>query len=329
MKKIICSIVILLTSLCTLFIGNCTGSLYPQNGYFNEADLFPPLSSGIFKSIFGKGIYFSRVNANENIRFFVLNPLDSITDKGQDSTEVKEIKNDTVITKGQDSSVIKGLRPVIIKADTLKDKIPDTTKTKVYKPVTKSDTVKITVKVPNAPNSITFQPIGLFLLMTNIEYDRAVTNSLSLGAKITFSPFLLRKTLEKGIKKEKDKKQLSTFSTFGMGFNFRYYPGNRAVEGFFLGGAIEGLSVKFDEIKENKTIDSLTFQTVTTSTINHRKLTLTRIEFEIGSRTKVSSCTEGFVIQWTLAAGVGYWNDGQKKGVIPLGSIGFGIGYAF
>lgn len=313
----------------TLCIEHCEGQWLHQSGVINTNISCNSGNTFIFKGQFNNGLYFTQ-NENNGFRFF--NPFDTIIKTEQDSNITKSVepvlKTDSIKNKEQDTSITKIIKPVIIN-DSLKNIVQDSNITKSKIPIIKTDTVKIETKTPPALNSITFQPIGLFLLMTNIEYDRAVINNLSLGAKITFSPFLLRNALEKSVKKEKDKEPLKTFSSFGLGFNFRYYPGNRAIEGFFLGAAVEGLSLKFDEIKENKTIDSLTFQTTTTNTINHRKLTLTRIEFEIGSRTKVSSGTEGFVIQWTLAAGVGYWNDGQGRGVIPLGSIGFGIGYAF
>ncbi|MCX6165105.1 MAG: hypothetical protein NTU73_09670 [Ignavibacteriae bacterium] len=332
MKNLIIVLFILIIYNLTFNIENCEGQWIHQSGVTTNNISQTAENTIYFKSILDKEWPFTQNRINENIEFHFYNPADSIKSNEQDSNITKSnepvLKTDSIISKEKDTIITKINKPVLI-IDSIKSKEQDSNITKIVKPIIKKDTVKIIEKIPHALNAITFQPIGLFLFFTNFEYDRAVTNSLALGGKITFTTLLLRSSLEKMVKKEKDKKPISTLSSFGMGFNFRYFPGNRAVEGFFLGGAIEGLAITFDEIKENKSYDSLTYQTTTTSTINHRKLTLTRIEFEIGARTKISSGTEGFIIQWTLGAGVGYWNDGQKNGAIPLGSIGFGIGYAF
>jgi hypothetical protein len=291
----------------SLFIGDIKAQLIksPKNNSVYKAD-----NMFFLQSISDKGLISTQnvINGNYIIKFY--NPADSIKSKTQDSNMINSNKtvltNDTIKNKGQDSSI-----------------------TKINKPVLKSDTVKILVEKIPALNSITFQPIGLFLLFTNFEYDRAVIRNLSLGIKVTFTALLIRNSLANLSKKEKDRTPIKTLSSFGFGGHFRYYPGNRSIEGFFLGGAIEGIALKFDETKENKSFNQITNTIDTLTTINHRKITLTRIEFEIGSRTKISSGTEGFTIQWTLGAGVGYWNDGQSHGAVPLGSIGFGIGYSF
>lgn len=217
-------------------------------------------------------------------------------------SEVQKITSEKVITKKEDN-------------DSLKK-------------ITKSDIIQSNVKELIAKNSITIQPLGLILLFTNIEYDRAISKYFSAGLKITFTTFLLRKGIKfTGDKKDVDnaEAQKNSLSSFGIGGHIRYYPGNKAVEGFFLGGAVENLTLKFDEKKTKNNVVT----TIPNTT------TLWRIEFEIGSRNKISSLQGGFTIQWTLGAGVGYYKNTNgnvkkdKKGVIPLGSIGFGIGYSF
>jgi|WetSurMetagenome_2_1015567.scaffolds.fasta_scaffold142861_2 hypothetical protein len=324
---------------------DCLSQWIHQSGITNNNITQAEMYTFSSKNISYNGWYFSPNLTNEKIRFFFYNPIDSIKSNEQDTNITKSINpadsiknNDSIITKSinpadsinkfLDTSITKINKPVLIK-DSIKNKEPDSNITKDIKTIIKRDTVKILVKTPPALNSITFQPIGLFLLFTNFEYDRAIIRNLSVGAKITFTTFLLSSVLEKTQKKEKDRTPIKTLSSFGIGGHLRYFPGNRAIEGFFLGGAVEGLTIKYDETKENKSYDSLMNQTTVTNTINHKKATLTRIEFEIGARTVVSSGTGGFTIQWSLGAGVGYWNDGKKNGVIPLGSMGFGIGYAF
>jgi len=346
MKKLFFSLAFVLILHCALLIDNCMCQWIHQSGVTNNNITQAEMYTFSSKNISYNGWYFSQNLTNEKIRFFFSNPIDSIKSNEQDTNITKSInpldstKNiDSIITKSinpadsvknkaLDTSITKINKPVLIN-DSLKNIEQDSNFTKNIKTIIKRDTVKIITKIPPVFNSITFQPIGLLLLFTNFEYDRAIIRNLSVGAKITFTTFLLSSILEKTQKKEKDRTPIKTLSSFGIGGHLRYFPGNRAIEGFFLGGAVEGLTIKYDETKENKSYDTLMNQTTVTNTINHKKATLTRIEFEIGARTVVSSGTGGFTVQWSLGAGVGYWDDGKKNGVIPLGSIGFGIGYAF
>lgn len=219
------------------------------------------------------------------------------------------------------SEQITGNFTMVRNDSTIKSKLKsDTVKTKLS-----SDTINNPIKESIAKNSITFQPIGLVLLLTNIEYDRAISNNFSTGIKTTFTAFLLRKGITfSGNQSDVDKAETikNSISSFGIGSHIRYYPGNKAIEGFFLGIAVEGLSGKYDELKKTQGTDSL-------STIIHNEASLWRMEFEIGSRSKISGSQGGFTIQWSLGAGIGFWKKEKDKGVVPLGSIGFGIGYSF
>ena len=188
---------------------------------------------------------------------------------------------------------------------------------------TKSDPNKSKLKLLTAKNSFTIQPIGLLTLLTNIEYDRALSSSFSIGLKISFMTFFLRNAVSfEGTPEDVENAEATkeSLSAWGIGGHIRLYPGSRAIEGFFLGIAVEKLSVNFDEIK-NKEGEP---RTVTNKTAN-----LLRLEFEIGDRIKLSNGQGGFTILWSLGAGAGFGDDGKDSFTVPLGSIGFGIGYSF
>jgi len=206
---------------------------------------------------------------------------------------------------------------VIIKKDTIKKVVKDSIKTK-----DKSNKIQSPVKELIAKNSITFQPIGLFLLLTNIEVDRAISKNFSAGLKISFMTFLIRNALKfEGNKSDVDNAEAmkESISAWGIGGHIRYYPGDRAVEGFFLGLALENLSGKFDEVKTKDTVKTTT----------HYEAGLTRFEFEIGSKNKLGSGKGGVTITWSFGVGAGFWSKGSDSGVVPVGSIGFGLGYSF
>ncbi len=203
---------------------------------------------------------------------------------------------------------------IVIKKDEVKS---DTVKTKIIK----SDSIKSKVKLTSAKNSFTIQPIGLLTLLTNIEYDRAISGKFSVGLKVSFMTFFLRNALKfEGNPFDVENAELmrETLSAWGIGGHIRLYTGSKAVEGFFLGIAVEKLSVSGDEMKNE------TDRTIITHTYN-----LVRLEFEIGNRIKLSGRTGGFTILWSLGAGVGFGGDEKDNITVPLGSIGFGMGYSF
>jgi|GEM_PF-3145502 hypothetical protein len=245
--------------------------------------------------------------------------------------EIEKMTREEVVIKKDDTKKVE--KDSIIKKDETKKIDKDSIKSKDIKSGLKSDISQNKIKELLADNSITIQPIGLFTLLTNIEYDRALLRSLSMGLKLNIVTFLSRYALQfEGKKKDVDNAESikSTFSGWGIGTHIRYYPGNRSVEGFFLGGALDGTFAKYDEVKTVKNYNSVTGITDTSQTTVPHKPTVVRLEFEIGNRSKLSNGKDGFVIQWSLGAGAGFWNDGGSgKGVIPLISFGFGIGYAF
>jgi hypothetical protein len=203
----------------------------------------------------------------------------------------------------------------------------DSIKAKNIKSSLKSDSIKKKIKELSADNSVTIQPIGLLTLLTNIEYDRALSKNFSMGLKVSFMTFFLRNAITfEGAKSkvENAEKMKESASSWGIGGHIRYYPGTAAIEGFFLGLAVEKLSVNVDEISGN-----------ITKTIKNHSTSILRLEFEIGNRIKLSSGKGGFTIQWTLGAGAGFgsgWfgNDSEDETTtIPVGSIGLGIGYSF
>jgi hypothetical protein len=214
---------------------------------------------------------------------------------------------------------------VIIKKDEIKKVGNDSIKTKDIKSNLKSDTNKSKIKELTASNSITIQPIGLLTLLTNIEYDRALSKKFSAGLKISFMTFFLRSAIKfEGNKSDVDNAEAmkKSLSAWGIGGHIRFYPGSKALEHFFLGIAVEKLSASADEVKSDTTIP--------------HTLNVIRLEFEIGDRIKLSSKKGGFTIQWSLGAGVGFGNGWfGNKGVedesktFPVGSVGLGIGYSF
>jgi hypothetical protein len=217
---------------------------------------------------------------------------------------------------------------IIIKKDETKKIESDSIKTKVIKSSLKSDTNKTKKKELIANNSVTIQPIGLLTLLSNIEYDRALSKNFSTGLKISFMTFFLRNAISfegNPVDVENAETIRGSLSAWGIGSHIRYYPGDRATEGFFLGLAFERLAFSGDEVNGD----------ITKTTINH-KLNIIRLEFEIGSRSKLSSGKGGLTIQWSLGAGVGFGNGwfGNKGSedeskTIPVGSFGFGLGYSF
>jgi hypothetical protein len=232
-------------------------------------------------------------------------PGDYIKIKTKDG-KVVTYKMDEILKRTKEEVVIK--EEVVTKKDTLKK--------------VESENLK---KQPFAKNSLTIQPIGLLTLLTNIEYDRALSNGFSVGLKISFMTFFARGFVEfEGNKSDVDNAEAmkESLSAWGIGSHIRIYTGSRAVEGFFLGLAFEKLSVNYDEV-EGTTVKKTT----------NRTIGLVRLEFEIGNRIKLSSKKGGFTILWTLGAGVGFLNGIGKKGdessTIPIGSIGFGLGYSF
>jgi hypothetical protein len=199
-----------------------------------------------------------------------------------------------------------------------KDEIKKVDSIKTMNVNLKSDSNKTKVKELIAKNAFTIQPIGIFTLLTNIQYDRAISKNFSAGLKLSYMFFLIRGAISftgNPSDVESADAMKKSLSAWGIGTNLKYYPGGRAIEGFSLGLAIEKLSVTGDEIKKGIT--------------THHNIGLTRIEFEIGTLSKISSRQGGFTIMWSLGAGVGLGSDGDKSITIPLGSFGFGIGYSF
>jgi hypothetical protein len=209
----------------------------------------------------------------------------------------------------------------------VKKDVSDSIKTKDIKSNLKTDTNKKKTKLLIAKNSLTIQPIGLFTALTNIEYDRALSSSFSMGIKISFMTFFAREAFTfEGNKEdvEKAENMKKSLSAWGIGTHMRLYTGGNAVEGFFIGLAVEKLSVSYEDIKTDS---------------NNVKRTISynpgmvRLEFEIGNRIKLSDRVGGFTILWTLGAGVGFGSGlgdkGDDSSTFPLGSIGFGIGYSF
>ena len=210
---------------------------------------------------------------------------------------------------------------IVIKKEEIKKVEIDSTQIKLDK--LKSEINKKKKKIPTAENSLTLQPLGLATLLTNIEYDRALTSSFSMGLKISFMTFLLRNAITfTGDPDDVRKAELmkESLSAWGIGTHMRLYTGGKAVEGFFVGLAIEKISMSGDDLTgegAKKEVD----------------IGLLRLEFEIGNRIKLSSKQSGFTILWTLGAGVGFasgWGDkGDESSTVPIGSIGFGLGYSF
>lgn len=265
----------------------------------------------------------------------------TITDSVQGVSIKIQTKDNNIFVFKTDEILKMTKEEVTLKKDEIKKDVKDSTKNKVETEIIKKDTLKNKdVKVTQnkekellASNSFTIQPFGLFTLLSNIEYDRAITRVLSMGVKINLVTFLARYAVTfTGKQKDVDNAESikKTLSGIGIGTHIRFYPGVRAVEGFFLGGALDWNSLKYDEIKTGTSYNQSTMTNEITKTKIPHNASLTRLEFEIGSRSKLSSKQDGFAIQWSLGAGAGFWNDGvKKKGVIPVLSFGFGIGYAF
>jgi hypothetical protein len=194
---------------------------------------------------------------------------------------------------------------------------------KIKKDKLKSELKNKKNNLPVAKNSLTMQPFGLVTLLTNIEYDRALTSSFSMGLKISFMTFLFRNAITfEGSKSDVEKAELmkESLSAWGIGTHMRLYTGGRAVEGFFLGLAVEKISMSGDDLTGEGVKKEV-------------NIGLMRLEFEIGNRIKLSSQQGGFTILWTLGAGVGFLSGlgdkGDESSTIPLGSFGFGLGYSF
>jgi hypothetical protein len=236
-------------------------------------------------------------------------------------TILEQIHGESVKIKTNDDNLFVFKMSEVLKI-TSREISPKKDSSDSLKKVTKTDTSKTNVKELIAKNSITIQPLGLILLLANIEYDRSITKELSAGLKITFTTFLLRNGITfTGKQSDVDNAESikKSLKSFGIGGHIRYYPSNKAIEGFFLGLALESLTGSYDEIKTKYGI----------KTTNHIEASLVRLEFEIGERYKISNLQGGFTIQWTLGAGAGFWKKDKEKGTVPLGSIGFGLGYSF
>lgn len=213
-------------------------------------------------------------------------------------------------------------------------KIADIEKRKKEEIILKKEEVKINEKSVQeqklkkqyyAPNSLTIQPIGLFTALTNMEYDRNLSGNFSTGIKFSFMTFFGRGFIEfEGEKNDVENAEAmkKSLSAWGVGSHLRYYPGKKAVEGFFLGLAFENLFFNYDEVDGDIVKE-----------VKNRDVGLFRLEFEIGNRIKLSSQKAGFTIQWTLGAGLGFVSgigkNGDESSTIPLGSIGLGLGYSF
>lgn len=210
---------------------------------------------------------------------------------------------------------------VVIKKEEIKKVETDSTDIKIKR--LESEINKKKKEIPAAENSLTLQPLGLATLLTNIEYDRALTSSFSMGLKISFMTFLLRNAITftgdpDDVKKAELMKE--SLSAWGIGTHMRLYTGGKAVEGFFVGLAIEKISMSGDDLTgegAKKEVD----------------IGLLRLEFEIGNRIKLSSKQSGFTVLWTLGTGVGFasglGDKGDQSSTVPIGSIGFGLGYSF
>jgi hypothetical protein len=191
------------------------------------------------------------------------------------------------------------------------------------------------IKDKTAKNSITMQPFGFLFLLSNIEYDRYISKSFSAGIKIQFTTFLLRKVIEKSLDKEKDKILLNSIKSEGFGVHIRYYTGGRSVEGFYLGLGADASFLSYDEMNDNKDLSNYIPPfpppppTSSTSLISHKKGTLWRTMFEIGNKINLSSGNHGVALDWSFGAGGSFFINENKVRVIPLVSLGFGIGYAF
>lgn len=211
---------------------------------------------------------------------------------------------------------------IILKKEEVKKVENDSVKTKNMKTGLKTDANENKKKELNAKNSITIQPIGLFTLLSNIEYDRALSGTFSAGIKISYMTFLLRGAISFKSDNPSDadnaEAMKKSLSGWGIGGHIRIYPGSHAVEHFFLGIAVEKLSISYDKVEGDLV------KTTTPNTAN-----LVRLEFEIGDRIKLSNKEGGFTILWSLGAGVGFGSAEEKDFTIPLGSIGFGLGYSF
>lgn len=213
-------------------------------------------------------------------------------------------------------------------------KIADIEKRKKEEIILKKEEIKINEKGVQeqkqkkqyfAQNSMTIQPIGLFTALTNIEYDRNLSSNFSTGVKFSFMTFFGRGFIEfEGEKNDVENAEAmkKSLSAWGVGSHLRYYPGNKAVQGFFFGLAFENLFFNYDEVDGDIVKE-----------VKNRDVGLFRLEFEIGNRIKLSSQKAGFTIQWTLGAGIGFVSgigkNGDESSTIPLGSIGLGLGYSF
>lgn len=215
-------------------------------------------------------------------------------------------KMDEIEKMAKEEIIIKKIDSVKVTKDTVKTK-------DIKESKTKRDTNASKEKELLADNSVTIQPFGIMTLLTNIEYDRAISRSFSAGLKFSFMTFLLRNVFELDGDGEKTKESIKGW---GIGGHIRYYTGGRAVEGFFIGFAAEKLSFGFDEIDNQKTIS--------------HTAGLMRLEIEIGNKIKLGSKKSGFTFLWTLGGGIGFLSSSKDiDGTIGLGSIGFGIGYSF
>lgn len=212
---------------------------------------------------------------------------------------------------------------IAVKKEGVRKVEADSTEIKIKKLESEINKKKKKKNIPAAENSLTLQPFGLATLLTNIEYDRALTGSFSMGLKISFMTFLLRNAITftgdpDDVKKAELMKE--SLSAWGIGTHMRLYTGGKAVEGFFVGLAIEKISLSGDDLTgegAKKEVD----------------IGLLRLEFEIGNRIKLSSKQSGFTVLWTLGAGVGFasgfGDKGDESSTVPIGSIGFGLGYSF
>lgn len=203
------------------------------------------------------------------------------------------------------------------------------------------DTIKKIEKEKTAKNSLTMQPFGFLLLLSNIEYDRYISKDFSTGLKIQFTTFWLRKAVENILESKKENKKdfektkiiLNSFTSWGIGSHFRYYTGGRSVEGFYLGFNVDVSFISFDEQKDDDENYNPIFPPPPPSSlvpvIEHRKGTLWRTQVEIGDKIKLSGGSYGVVIEWSFGAGGAYAIYDHKVTVIPVIGLGLGVGYAF
>ena len=190
---------------CILTIDNCYSQWLQMHEGINKSVTQEGGNTNSLKFI-SNNVFHSTQKITNDFICYNNQLLDSTKEVSQDSIITKPVLPDSAAKVSQDSNITKPVladstnkvtqdsiktnlnKPVLL-SDSTKKIVKDSLITKTKIPGVKTDLLKNVEKIKITKNSITFQPLGLLLFFTNIEYDRAVTDYFSVGCKISTTVF--------------------------------------------------------------------------------------------------------------------------------------------